>query len=285
MKTRTIKTELLSFEETQDFLKNGFLISVRTQAENTYYPPHCHDYFELEIVADGTVLLNHNEQELTVSCGHAYLCTYSDIHAFHSLTDSTVINIRFQESVLESQLLSLLFTPLGSPLVFFDSDELAKITSFINRLLEEQETKPFCYTLMSKNIISGLMITILRKSALSENRQLPTPIQKAVSVVMNQFASDLSLRQVSAQINLSPDYFGKLFKKSTGLSFREYLNLVRIRHACKLLVNSDASVKEIAFSSGYRSVEYFMYSFKKINKKTPLGYKKTLKQQKNSRPL
>lgn len=114
---------------------------------------------------------------------------------------------------------------------------------------------------------------ILRYSDISSFSLPSDAIQRTIGIIIKDFKEDLSLSWLAGVLNLSTDYLGKLFKKSTGLSFNEYLNKIRIRHACKLLINSDFSVKEIAFSCGYNSVEYFMLIFKKTMSKTPMEYK------------
>lgn len=63
--------------------------------------------------------------------------------------------------------------------------------------------------------------------------------------------------------SVTPNYLGMLFSKRMGVSFSDYLNTVRLRVACNLLAQTELSVKEIAFASGYNSFEHFEYTFKK----------------------
>lgn len=114
---------------------------------------------------------------------------------------------------------------------------------------------------------------ILRKSSGNSVRVPSDNTLKAMSIMIKNFKNPITLTEVSGELKLSPDHLGKLLKHNTGLSFNEFLNSLRIRYACNLLINSDLSVKEIAFASGYNSVEYFMRCFKKINSKTPIEYK------------
>jgi YesN/AraC family two-component response regulator len=73
---------------------------------------------------------------------------------------------------------------------------------------------------------------------------------------------------------VTPNYLGVQFTKKMGISFSDYLNTMRLRYACNLLDSTDLAVKEIAFASGYNSVEHFGYTFKKILGDSPLNYKK-----------
>ena len=66
---------------------------------------------------------------------------------------------------------------------------------------------------------------------------------------------------------------GHLFKTEIGYTFHEHLNILRLKYACRLLWTSDMTVKEIAFASGYSSVEYFQYAFKKTMRITPNQYR------------
>lgn len=65
-------------------------------------------------------------------------------------------------------------------------------------------------------------------------------------------------------VNLSPNHFCKVFKKITGKTLIEYLHLLRINEAEKMLVDTDASITEIAGNVGFSSITYFGRVFKKL---------------------
>ena len=83
----------------------------------------------------------------------------------------------------------------------------------------------------------------------------------------------MHLEKVSKELSISQNHLGSLIKKEIGMSFSEYLNSVRLKYACDLLKSTNLSVKEIAFSSGYSSVEYFLYIFKQKLKTAPTKYR------------
>ena len=99
-------------------------------------------------------------------------------------------------------------------------------------------------------------------------------VQKAMAYIHSNFRFDISLEQMAKDLSVSVNYMGAVFKKWVGVSFNEYLNTVRLKNACNMLETTDLSVKEIAFASGYKSVEYFLYRFKNNLKTTPTAYKK-----------
>lgn len=91
----------------------------------------------------------------------------------------------------------------------------------------------------------------------------------AMDYIDENYGSELSLEQVSAAAGLNKCYFCRLFKKACGVGFSEYLNFVRVSKAEKMLRNTDKTVLEIAFDSGFSSVSYFNSIFRKYKGCTP----------------
>ncbi len=98
-------------------------------------------------------------------------------------------------------------------------------------------------------------------------------IEKAKTYIMENFHKDISLDDVSRQVDISPYYFSKLFKQEEGKTFIEYLTSTRIFQAKKLLINPAYSIKEICKSSGYSDPNYFSRIFKKYEGVTPSEYR------------
>ena len=84
---------------------------------------------------------------------------------------------------------------------------------------------------------------------------------------------DISLYDVSREVDISPYYFSKIFKEETGENFIEYLTNVRIEQAKNLLTGSDLSMKEICAQIGYGDPNYFSRAFKKKTGLTPTEFK------------
>jgi two-component system response regulator YesN len=98
-------------------------------------------------------------------------------------------------------------------------------------------------------------------------------IDKAKAFIDKQYHKDISLDEVSKEVNISPYYFSKLFKEETGENFIEYLTNLRINKAKELLSATDMSMKEICCEIGYSDPNYFSRIFKKNLGVTPTEYK------------
>lgn len=99
----------------------------------------------------------------------------------------------------------------------------------------------------------------------------------ALVYVDKNYASELSLDDVSAAAGLNKYYFCRLFKKACGIGFSEYLNLVRVFKTEKMLKKTDKTVLEIALDSGFSSISYFNSIFKKYKGCTPTAYRNAVK--------
>ncbi len=86
------------------------------------------------------------------------------------------------------------------------------------------------------------------------------------------YSEDISLEDIAAQVNISPQYFSKLIKKNTGFNFIDWLSMLRVKKAKELLTNSDLTVKEVCFMVGYKDPNYFSRIFKKRIGITPSEY-------------
>lgn len=90
----------------------------------------------------------------------------------------------------------------------------------------------------------------------------------------NHYAEDITLEDIAEQVNISPQYFSKLIKKTTGFNFIDWLSMLRVKKAKELLTNSNLTVKEVCFMVGYKDPNYFSRIFKKRIGITPSEYVK-----------
>ncbi|TKK67757.1 AraC family transcriptional regulator [Ilyomonas limi] len=91
--------------------------------------------------------------------------------------------------------------------------------------------------------------------------------------IKTSFGTDITLNDVAKKANLTPQSFCRLFKKRMNKHFMEYLNEVRISHACRYLMDTDCSISEIAYMSGFKTVSNFNKVFKENTGYCPTSYR------------
>ncbi|HRE50213.1 MAG TPA: AraC family transcriptional regulator [Flavitalea sp.] len=94
-------------------------------------------------------------------------------------------------------------------------------------------------------------------------------IIEAYKYMIANFKNHISLEEVAAQLNMTTSSFCRFFRKRTNKSFIEYLNEIRIGYSCKLLIENDYNISEVAYESGFENISHFNKQFKKIIKLTP----------------
>ncbi len=115
-----------------------------------------------------------------------------------------------------------------------------------------------------------------RDSQLGSDRA--TLIQKAKEYIDGHFSdSNLSLNEVAAQVNFSPNHFSAVFSEATGGTFRDYLTQTRINQAKKLLGATRLKISEVAFQCGYNDPHYFSVIFRKISGQRPHQYRSAVR--------
>lgn len=94
-------------------------------------------------------------------------------------------------------------------------------------------------------------------------------ISQAIEYINNNFTKNITLDEISKIFNISPYYFSKIFKKTMGINFKEYLIKLKIEHALKLIKETNMSIKEISYAVGFDDPNYFVKAFKKWTGFTP----------------
>ena len=89
---------------------------------------------------------------------------------------------------------------------------------------------------------------------------------------------DLKISDIAASFGLNNSYFSQVIKREMGLTPNEYLTYFRMRKSGTMLMKSDKSVKEIAYSVGYDNPLTFSRAFKNAHGVSPLGYRKIFRQ-------
>lgn len=91
------------------------------------------------------------------------------------------------------------------------------------------------------------------------------------------FAEKITLSDMAAVINVNEQYLCKIFKEFTGSTPIDYLNEVRIAHACFEMSANHRNATEAAYETGFCDLSYFSKVFRKYKGMSPTEYRKSLK--------
>ncbi len=99
-------------------------------------------------------------------------------------------------------------------------------------------------------------------------------VERAKTYIMENLSETLSVKDVARHVNLSPEYFTRLFKRNTGTNIKDFIIDCKIMAAKDLLQNSSLPITIIALELGYSNFPYFTQMFKKITNMTPSDFRR-----------
>ncbi len=101
-------------------------------------------------------------------------------------------------------------------------------------------------------------------------------LYKIIKYIYLNYNKKITLEDLADIVYLNTFYISHLIKNTSGLSFQNFLNYIRIEYAEKLLVDSQMNLTQISESCGFSSLSYFNKCFKTWYKITPAQYRKQL---------
>ena len=106
------------------------------------------------------------------------------------------------------------------------------------------------------------------------------PVQKTITYIDSDIGANISTSMLANMQNVSASYLSSIFKKETGKSITEYINLKRVEMAKDLLKKTNLQVQTIAQHCGIMDMNYFSKVFKKYTGKTPKEYRESFRKNK-----
>lgn len=131
---------------------------------------------------------------------------------------------------------------------------------------------------ISEPVISGHITNILNRllypaAEFQSTNKGSAAISDSVSYINEHFQESISVEQLAKKANLSLYHFVRIFSKEIGFTPHQYLLNTRICAAKFMLKSSEMSIKDITFSTGFKSESSFCSAFKKWEGVTPSEYR------------
>ncbi|MCP4115262.1 MAG: helix-turn-helix domain-containing protein [Desulfobacteraceae bacterium] len=241
--------------------------------------------FQLRSFPEGTLLLQEN-QEITrigyVVSGHLSVERCSE-EGFSRPSGSLAVGEYYGLMALVGKGRSIVDMVAAEPTTCYTIDKV----DFVEMLETYPEIKVFFENIALSRIGSFYFKTHSPPVAgpepsMSKGRK---KLQPSLEYMSSNYMFPITLDDVAAINGLSRYHYSRLFKKTVGCSFKEYLNLSRIKAAKRMMGNQNKNVSQICFAVGFNDVSYFARVFKKIEGTSPSVYRKSLLAKKRSVPV
>lgn len=260
------------FEPKTPYVATSLILS-----ENSEIPLHYHYEFEIVYCISGSFEVLHNGTKKIVSEGDIILINSMTAHSFIVKEPVEIFWVEFGPLFLKENFKIL------SELDFNDfvlddknSDLHILLCGYFKEIIEEnKKNKPSLELAVIKNLygICVALIDAFSKIKKSPENKCSDAIEKSLEMIYHNFAENLTVEKAAKETGYGVANFCKIFKKTTGIGFHEYLNNYRIKTACHLLVQTNFSVGKVSETVGFNETKTFCRVFKKIVGISPGQYR------------
>ena len=99
-------------------------------------------------------------------------------------------------------------------------------------------------------------------------------ISAIVDYLTEHYAQDFSMADLSARVGMTESSFSRFFSRTTGNSFTDFVNRLRINRACQLLMETDRYITNVCYDVGFNNVANFNRRFLQIKGMTPKEFRR-----------
>lgn len=239
------------------------------------YGAHVHYHVELLYMKEGETKVFINSDEYTVRSGDLLVVFSNQIHGFTDIALRPKYELFIINPTIVPEFSDLLTSGEPELPVIFGACDHPRIISLVEILgacddfpAANREALMRGYLLSLFGEILGMMS--LKKTKNEENRAL----RSVISYCAQNYKKEISLAELEKNLHLSKYYISHLFGSKLGVRFNDYINSLRISEACRLLRNTDMSITEIAYSSGFGTLRTFNRAFMKQIDTSPSEYRR-----------
>ncbi|MNJ46205.1 HTH-type transcriptional regulator YesS [compost metagenome] len=217
---------------------------------------------------------------------------YTLIELQASLVKALTSQQREQIRVLTQQLLSLIKQQAGGSknvavsnvynTILVLEQEMAHIGVSLDRIHQEPSSlldrlSAHCTYEGVEREVEAIVQQIYEHIAYKLTNKEAVQLGEIKAYIEEHYAENITLDSMASLIYMNPYYFSSFFKKHTGQNFKQYLTEVRMKHAVRLLLETDMMIYEISDRVGYNNARHFSDMFKKMYGKLPQEYKQSAK--------
>ena len=255
------------------------------RSENGYSPLHWHSHLEIVFILSGYMIAFVNDKKYTLKKDDMLVVNPRELHSTRTFGEVDYILLQIPYDYLSRSLeqVSLLQFQVFFPSITMNSTQ-KKLRDCLFTLLETYENKEDGYRLHFSSVVYEFLYIlyknysrkISRESREKENRNFER-IEETISYVKANYRKDITLTDISELLNVSPEYFCRLFKKHTGQTFLEYVNTIRLIHFYQDLLHTDYSITDLLSRNGITNYKVFIRMFKETYHTTPHKLRKTMR--------
>ena len=255
--------------------------------------PHTHDYFQIYYVIKGNLVHYVDGKSSHLSRGNMSIIPPHVTHYIEMGADTVFYSFSFMPDFIgelsQNNRLAINFMKTLQenktirPKITVDADEILYIENIMEHILIEFTEKPLgygetvrAYSILLLTMFSRHYFTSIENITehFENNKQI---ILHCIQYIEENFTEDISLEEISSRCAMSKSCFCNLFHDITGHSFKNYLNLCRIKQSV-VYIRNGYKISAIYGLCGFNDFSTFYRNFKKFMGISPAEYKEEQKE-------
>lgn len=246
---------------------------------NQLIPSHWHNHLEILYIFQGTMHIVRHDEKYTLNAHDVFVVNSGDIHLTQGLGNIKALLLQVPYELLDHSIPEYRAVRFRE---YFPKSKLNEDPAFQKmiqhllamRMLYEQREDGFELLFISH--LHLFLHTLyshfaVRQDLIQQNKAAKhlSRLKQVIDYVEENYMETLSLKEASSLVALNPEYFCRSFKKYTGFTFMEYVNLVRLTHIHSDILTTDDSITSIQERHGFTNYKVFNRMFKESFGCTP----------------
>ena len=243
---------------------------------NYYREKHWHRSIEIFAVCSGELEFYVDDRQWHLAPGNFMIVNSNEVHSIDSPLPNETIVLQIPLKLFEGY-----FT--GEQFIWFSHEPGRRDERFmelIRELYEVYSRKACGYDMQMKSIFYQIMYLLVKDYRLIEvdevfvrkNKNL-NKLSAITSYMKENYTGDLTLEEVAKVFDYSPNYLSRMFQKYAGITFKSYVQSIRLDYAVKDLDDGRYSITEVALKNGFSGSKALARAFRKKYGMLPSDYR------------
>ena len=234
--------------------------------------PHIHPHLELIYMQEGSSIATVDDKNFFMEKGDLFLSFPNQIHYYHDLSPMKGHLMIFAPDLFKDLKKRLETQIPVSPII-----KGAQLPPYTNAILEKINHKINSDSsfdqIAAKGYLLAFLAEILPLMTIINAPADHDSMKSVLTYCSENYTEPITLDSLSAELHLNKYYVSHIFKERMNIGFTDFVNNLRVEHACNLL-EEGANITDIAFSSGFSSIRTFNRVFLQNMGMTPRDYMK-----------
>ena len=247
---------------------------------------HWHRSIEMFVVLEGKLDFYINEEDIHLDEKSFVIVNSNELHSISAPFPNKTIVLQMPLQTFERYYTDEQF------ICFTHSERVQdeQLVELVEKMYVTYQKKKTGYELKVQSyfyMLVYLMVTKYRKVDVSAEIVRDHKNRNRLSTITNyikdNYQKDLSLEGLAQVFGYSPTYLSRMFQKYAQMSYKTYLDDLRLRHAFNDLVNSDLSIGLVAEKNGFAGSKAFARVFKEQYGVLPREYRRQNQEKRDSK--